>query len=151
MSSGVPQGSVLGPILFLIYINDLPSVVLNSILKIFGDDCKLYMLFKLNNFAIATNEMQNDINRVKLWVDNSQQIISFVKYAVMHIGLKNPNTDYFFDDEKIQVINPFKDLGVTISKELKFSEHIATITGTATKTANLILRTFKTRSRKFLM
>ena len=67
MTSGIPQGSVLVPILFTIYINDLPDVVQN-IAKLFADDTKLYAVV---NKEEEQHSLQNDINSLVLWSDKS--------------------------------------------------------------------------------
>ena len=63
VTSGIPQGSVLGPILFLIYINDLPSVV-RCLIKLFADDAKLYQIIRRNQDRV---ELQGDISNSKDW------------------------------------------------------------------------------------
>ena len=74
VTSGIPQGSVLGPILFTIYINDLPDVVQN-VVKLFADDTKLYATVNNTN---DERKLQGDINRLMQWVKrlaiNFQQI-----------------------------------------------------------------------------
>ena len=63
MDSGVPQGTVLGPILFLLHVNDLPSIV-SSKVRLFGDDCLIYRQIKNNNDQI---ELQRDLNLLESW------------------------------------------------------------------------------------
>jgi hypothetical protein len=65
VTSGIPQGSVLGPILFTIYINDLPDVVQN-IVKLFADDTKLYAVVNEEKQQIS---LQNDIDSLLKWSD----------------------------------------------------------------------------------
>ena len=90
--SGVPQGSVLGPILFLIYINDLDLVVHNEILK-FADDSKLFGV--VTNVCEA-NSLQSDLNLNSLiqWTDQWQMKFNFEKCKVMHIGHRNIEYTY---------------------------------------------------------
>ena len=63
ITSGIPQGSVLGPILFLIFINDLPKVI-KCLIKLFADDAKLYQIIKSNQDSI---DLQVDVGRSKEW------------------------------------------------------------------------------------
>ena len=63
MDSGVPQGTVLGPILFLLHRNDLPSIV-SSKVRLFADDCLIYRQIKSNNDQI---ELQRDLNLIESW------------------------------------------------------------------------------------
>ena len=62
--SGVPQGTVLGPVLFLLYINDLPDVAVHSTARLFADDCIVYRLIKNNDYTIL---LQNDLNKIAEW------------------------------------------------------------------------------------
>ncbi len=149
--SGVPQGSVLGPILFLIYINDLPSVIRAAILKLFADDCKLYIAFRNNNHLEASRNMQSDVTNVQKWADDSQSIIASSKCGILHLGHKNPCHDYYFGDAKIPTVDSIKDLGITVSNDLSFRQHITDIVRSANVTANLILRNFTVRKPAFLM
>ena len=79
--SGIPQGSILGPILFTIFINDLPNWV-SSCCKIFVDDTKLY--------DVASNnvQIQTDIDALQRWSDKWNLYLDTDKCKVMHIGLK---------------------------------------------------------------
>ena len=75
VTSGVPLGSVLGPILFLIYINDLPDTIA-AIIKLFADDAKVYR-------SISTvenvNEVQNSVNQSKSWADIWEMLFNLKK------------------------------------------------------------------------
>ena len=88
--SGVPQGSVLGPILFLVYINDIDLVVENDILK-FADDTKLYGI--VSDQAQAES-LQNDLNGLTLWTSRWQMKFNTDKCSVMHIGVRNMQYPY---------------------------------------------------------
>ena len=91
VTSGVPQGSVLGPILFLIYINDLADVLKDCHVSIFADDTKLYL--KADS-RCDSNKIQRDINRVKSWCDAWQLSLAPTKCTILHIGRTNSNHIY---------------------------------------------------------
>ena len=84
VSSGIPQGSVLGPILFQIYVNDLPEELLSPS-QLFADNTKLYRVIKSEE---DNNLLQGDIDRLIEWSDVWQLPINTNKCKVMHIGKK---------------------------------------------------------------
>ena len=136
--SGVPQGSVLGPILFLIYINDLPSHI-NSLVKIFADDSKLYN--GISNDDDVEN-LQADLNALIEWTKTWQMEFNKDKCHVMHYHKKNPLSIYHLNGHIIESCDTEKDLGVLLSKDLKPSPHIANITLKAYQKLAMINRTF---------
>ena len=144
VESGVPQGSVLGPLLFLIYINDLPDVI-NSTTLLFADDTKIYQLLKHSN---STNTLQNDIDSVAEWADKWKMRFNTSKCKIIHIGTKNPNVKYSMYDPieckrmELQTTTCEKDLGVNIDNELKFSLHTTTSVNKANRIFGLIRRSF---------
>ncbi|CAC5382992.1 unnamed protein product [Mytilus coruscus] len=103
--SGVPQGSVLGPILFIIYINDLPDVV-NNITKIFADDTKIYAP------TAKSDVIQGDLNALYTWSDLWDMKFNVDKCKTMHYGRDNPNHFYTMNDTELQEVNEEKDLGI---------------------------------------
>ena len=88
--SGVPQGSVLGPILFLVYINDLEEGVTGKILK-FADDTNLFRKVKEigDNFFL-----QDDIDKLVKWSEKWQMLFNFGKCKCLHTGLRNTGMNY---------------------------------------------------------
>ena len=88
--SGVPQGSVLGPILFLVYINDLEEGVTGKILK-FADDTKLFT--KTKEIGDKQN-LQDDIDKLVKWSEKWQMIFNFGKCKCLHIGPGNTSMTY---------------------------------------------------------
>ncbi len=148
VTSGVPQGSVLGPLLFLLFINDLPKHIRNCIVKLFADDCKIYFAFKPN---LASNLLQNALDSMAVWSMSSQMKIQPPKCGVLHLGKNNPKIEYRFNDCIIPAVDSVRDLGIIMTTNLSFDQHIETITKSANLTANLILRSFKYKNPKFMM
>ena len=91
IDSGVPQGSVQGPILFVIFINDLPKYVKNSIWKLYADDNKL--ISKISSEQDCHN-LQEDIDELEIWSEKWLLGFNFEKCKFMHIGKPNPNFDF---------------------------------------------------------
>ena len=80
--SGVPKGSVLGPLLFLIYINDLDDNITSTLLK-FGDDTNVFR--KANNDG-DKQHLQNDLDKLVKWPEKWQMLLNFGKYKCLHTG-----------------------------------------------------------------
>lgn len=140
MTSGVPQGSVLGPVLFLIYINDLPDVVKHSTMKLFADDSKL---FKSNTSPTSAAELQIDIDNVVRWTIDWKMSLNTKKCKHLKIGNHSQNTTYFFPSgEQIENVKTEKDLGVVFDDKLKFSLHVSQAVNKSNRILGLIFRTF---------
>ena len=139
VTSGIPQGSILGPILFLIFINDLPDCV-NSTCSIFADDTKIY------NTCENNSTIQNDINALQDWSHKWQLYFNCTKCKCIHFGKNNPCNDYYFhneeDNQSIPKCTEEKDLGVTFDNSLKFDLHIDAIVRKANSMIEIIKRNF---------
>ena len=134
--SGIPQGSVLGPVLFTIYINDLPDVV-ESICKIFADDTKLYG--PTQNSSIIQNDLKSLMKWSRLWLLG----FNVPKCSVLHMGKNNPENKYYMDPGcELATTSAEKDIGVTFTKELNFNVHISNVVKKGNQMAGLIRRTF---------
>ena len=119
VTSGIPQGSVLGPTLFIIYVNDLPDVVHNFV-KLFADDAKLYAVA---NTVDDAKTVQDDLSRIDNWSDIWQIRFNYKKCNHMHLGKEQEFSTYFMtqngEPTKINQISEQKDLGVIIDKKTK--------------------------------
>ena len=98
MLSGVPQGSVLGPILFLIYVKDLDYGMRNWILK-FADDTKV---FSRANASEDCASLQKDLDTLVNWSEEWQMLFNVGKCKVMHFGRNNPSSDYYMKSQKCE-------------------------------------------------
>ena len=144
VASGVPQGSVLGPVLFLIYINHMASS-LNCQYKIFADDLKIYMTIQSNNVSSALNCIalfqQNILNGMaKSWglhLHPDKCVALRFSRDLPPVGLYDK---YFIDDSPIPFTNQSKDLGVMIDTSLKFHNHIRFMASKAGGMASNLLK-----------
>ena len=121
MLSGVPQGSLMGPLLFVIYINDLPEIV-KRIVKMFADDTKVYGPVSCLD---DREEIQNDLYSMCDWSNIWQILFHVLKCKVIHYGRGNPEYSYFMNARELEAVTEEKDLGVLFQKDLKFSSHIS--------------------------
>jgi len=92
VDSGVPQGSILGPLLFLIFINDIDTNLINNILK-FADDTKIWGRVDSDD---ERNSMQNDINTLETWSCNNDMPFNVNKCKVMHLGKNNSKKERLY-------------------------------------------------------
>ena len=118
VGSGVPQGSVLGPLLFLIYINDLDGGIESSLVK-FADDTKLG---GLANSLEYTKVIQEDLDRIQKWAETWQIKFNIAKCKVLHVGNKNIRQDYFMGGIKLECAQVEKDLGVMVDENQEKGE-----------------------------
>ena len=136
--SGVPQGSVLGPVLFLLYINDISDGVLSSI-RLFADDCVLYR-------QVQTREdytmLQQDLSTLSQWAKLWDMSFNVKKCAHMCISLKRKPAinDYNIDGQHVPKETTYKYLGVTVSNDLSRNTHAQKIQARAARTLGVIRR-----------
>ncbi|KAH0813908.1 hypothetical protein GEV33_008883 [Tenebrio molitor] len=116
--SGVPQGSVLGPKLFLLYTADIPGLFLSPC-AMFADDIKLY------NDTDNSFTLQEDLNKVLCWSESWGLPLNKNKCVVLHIGKKNTGTSYHIDGVRLLAVLEHNDLGVVVSGNLTWANHIS--------------------------
>ena len=146
--SGIPQGSVLGPLLFIIYINDLPLVCDDlSKLFLFADDAKMYRAITSVNDYNCLNQVCKNIH---VWSEQWLMKLNTTKCKVMSLIRNKSNVskyDYAFDFsnrdvEILEHVDSFKDLGVLFDCELTFEDHIYGKINVASKMLGIIRRNF---------
>lgn len=141
--SGVPQGSVLGPLLFVIFINDLPEHLPKGVnIKIYADDIKLYVEHNNDN---NRNKLKESLVITEKWAKNNGLGISIDKCICLYIGKNNDKQQYFIDGQPIKKENCVRDLGILIDTDLSFSAHITKITKQAYSMIYQIFRIFKSK------
>jgi len=145
--SGVPQGSVLGPLLFVIYINDIDESVGSKILK-FADDTKIYLNIKSPE-DIAN--LQSDLCNLVSWSKDWQMLFNVDKCKVMHIGYNNKKAEYVMDGVKLERVTEEKDLGVIFSEDLKWEKQCSGAVSKANKILGMIKRNFVDRSKEIVL
>ena len=142
VTSGIPQGSVLGPILFVIYINDLPSVVVSPA-YLFADDTKL---FREVSTTVDQHPLQADLDALQDW--SNKWLLKFHpdKCKLLIIGKRKLQTQFHLNStggrHNLECVNEMKDLGVTIDSNLTFESHIQEKVNKANRMVGLIRRTF---------
>ena len=138
VSSGVPQGSVLGPLLFVAYINDLPSLMTTNC-KLFADDAKLYGRV---DTLLNQEELQKDLDACWHWANEWNMVFHPDKCKVIHFGTKNERNIYHIGPNIIHRVSDTKDLGIIVSEDLKWAKHISMCTKKANRMVGLIKHTF---------
>lgn len=136
--SGVPQGSVLGPLLFLIFINDLPSSISSSI-RLFADDCVLYRRITTSNDQLL---LQNDLDRIEDWCSTWLMKLNVSKCKYMQVTRKRTNLSYAYSlySTTLSQVESYRYLGIHITSKLTWSEHITKIAADASKSLGFIRR-----------
>ena len=150
VTSGVPQGSVLGPILFILYINEI-SEILISLSELYADDTKLLKEIQSEE---DIHILQNDINRIVDWTRTWLMKLNESKCKVMHIGRTNEKHLYSiesFDGQTKSMLTETtleRDLGIMISSDLKWNHHVKHCANKANKILGMLTRTFEYRDLK---
>lgn len=143
--SGVPQGSVLGPTLFLLYINDIADEV-NSTMRLFADDSILYREIKGPK---DQEQLQKDLDTVFAWADRWQMSFNASKCQLLTITRKTKPHHHLYtvSNQAIERTSHHKYLGLTISSDLSWKKHVANITSKASSTLGVIRRNLGPCSR----
>ena len=142
VASGVPQGSKLGPLLFILYINDLSTYIKHALLLLYADDCKLVMQI---NSPFDSFKLQSDLSALEEWSMRNLIPLSIPKCAVMHTY--RCHSPFFFDytlnTQPLKKVTSYKNLGMIFDDKLKFREHINSVSSKCMRNMGWIRRQSK--------
>uniref|UniRef100_A0A8C5WHD7 Reverse transcriptase domain-containing protein n=1 Tax=Leptobrachium leishanense TaxID=445787 RepID=A0A8C5WHD7_9ANUR len=154
VTSGVPQGSVLGPILFNIFISDIAEGI-NGKVCLFADDTKICNRVDVPG---GISQMTNDLGKLKKWWELWQLSFNVDKCKIMHLGRKNPRAEYRIFDTVLTSTSEERDLGVIISEDLRVSSpcnraagNASRMLGNAGRMLGCVGRGISSRKREVLM
>ena len=149
VTSGVIQGSVLGPLLFTIFIDDIDLCVKNSHIIKYADDVKLFVTSSRS--GTSNSALQDDLNAICRWSISNGISLNVAKCKTMCFGDNNCCYQYFLSNVSLDTVSTFKDLGITLSSSNVFKEHIYTAVAKANRMLGLIKKSFCTRDPKCLL
>ena len=152
VKSGVPQGSVLGPLLFLVLLGDIDKSVVSAFLSSFADDTRIGHRIKT---ADDVTVLQKDLESIYQWSADNNMKFNSEKFECIRYGKRrdiHDTTAYHSDvGSTITPKDQINDLGVLISSNCQFNNHIDNVVKTTNKLCGWILRTFKTRTPKLMV
>ena len=147
VKSGVPQGSVLGPLLCVIYINDIDDCIVNKLSK-FADDTKL--LGVVSN-AEQIDSLRKDLCNLYSWSQDWLMLFNVEKCHVIHFGSSNMKASYVLNGETLSVATEERDLGIIVSSDLKVAKQCAKSISTANRVLGMISRTITNKSKQIIL
>jgi len=144
VTPGVPQGSVLGPLLFLAYINDLPQNVRSKV-RLFADDTTIYLSLTPADQSVT---LQNDLKTPENWELELDMEFNSSKCQVIHVTKRKHRfpTHYTLPGVQLESVSSAKYLGVDISNDLSWDNHINRSTRKANQTLGFLSRNLKVKS-----
>jgi hypothetical protein len=149
VESGVPQGTVLGPCLFTIHIDDLEDLIkLIDLLSKFADDTKG---LKIIRDLIDAQRLQEALDRLCEWADKWGMSFNVQKCKIMHVGRNNPNNEYFMNGTKLMEVEEEKDVGIIIHKSLKPTPQCERAAAAATGVLHQLAKNFHYRDKKIFL
>ncbi len=152
--SGVVQGSVIGPLLFLIYVNDIDDFIIGANLLKFADDLKLFCRVPRHGPKVveACNKLQQNLDALEQWQDSSGLIFNPAKSSWLCFGTPTEvPVAYKLNLEQIPQKCQEKDLGIVVSNDAKFSLAVSEMASKAQSMLSLLVRTFHSRAPSVLV
>ena len=145
--SGVPQGSVLGPVLFIVFIDDIDEGIRSTVLK-FADDTKLVA-------RVGSEEdrerLRQDLVELYKWSEDWQMLFNLDKCSVMHFGFANKGMEVRLGDKVLGAQKSERDLGVIMQSDLKVDKQCSKAANEANKRLGMIHRNFKCKAKKVIL
>jgi hypothetical protein len=139
---GVPQGSILGPLLFLIYINDLPTVSQNLVMYMFADDTNVFL--KGSNIRDLERIMNHELSLLSEWLKSNKLSLNVSKTHFILFTSPRKKINYEMslniDNNEISKVNHTKFLGVVLDSKLSWKDHVSYIKGKISKSIGIIYR-----------
>ena len=150
IKAGMPQGSVLGPLLFLIYINYITEDVVSNI-RLFADDTSLFI--NIDDPTASARLMNNNLEKINQW--SARWLVSFSAEKTKSMTISNKNVPVhhpplYFDGEEIIKVDRHKHLGITLSSDLTWQSHVDDIVSKADTKLNIMSRLYYLLYRKTL-
>jgi hypothetical protein len=150
VTSGVIQGSVLGPILYCAYTNDIVNCFSYGQPILYADDLKVIFPVDKNDMNQSFALINDDLKKLALWSASTGLQFNFNKCVVLHYGNNNPNFVYKLNNHTLLSAVSTLDLGILRTTNLSYNQHCANLIRKANSTCAYILRTFATRNCTFL-
>ena len=150
--SGIPQGSVLGPLLFLIDISDINYKIADSTVSCFADHTRILLGIKDEE---DTQMLQNDLHKLYKWADTNTMKFNASKFKLLRCGkeqeIKSATTYKLYDDSNIDDKEQVRDLGIMMSSTATFTLHIRNIVKKARDKIGWVLRVFQSREHSLML
>lgn len=139
VTSGVPQGSILGPLMFLLYINDMAFLDTSCSIALFADDSKCFKQVRSSNDCLS---LQHDLDVLYKWSCSWQMDFNASKCKVLSITRSHDPIvfNYCMNGTPLEKVGSFKDLGVVVDETLSFTEHVNSTISKSSKVCGFIKR-----------
>lgn len=151
ITSGVIQGSVLGPLLFLMYINDICNIIKSGKPYLYADDLKIVYSYKPEVLSESVRLIQDDLNNLTIWSEKWQLPFNLHKCGIMHFGKHPYEPQLYLNKSKVQTLNSVYDLGINYTGSLNFKAHASFIISKARRLIGFITKNFFTTDAKLTL